>query len=70
MDPNAALAALIDAALHGDAETLRQAADDLATWLEQGGFAPNHRVLALAASTGFPRSDTRRSAAISAPVCA
>lgn len=40
MDPNATLARIIEAAIAGDAETLREAAGDLAEWLERGGFAP------------------------------
>jgi hypothetical protein len=40
MDPDACLDRLIDAATTGDAEELRWAADDLAGWLERGGFRP------------------------------
>ncbi len=41
MDPNTTLQRIIDAALSGDAAELRDAANDLAEWLERGGFAPN-----------------------------
>ena len=49
MDPNATLAVLIDAACQPArspeharqlAEDIRHAADDLATWIARGGFAP------------------------------
>lgn len=40
MDPDACLSRLIDAAIAGDAEELRYAADDLACWLERGGYRP------------------------------
>jgi hypothetical protein len=40
MDPDACLALLIDAAVSGDADQLRQAAAYLATWLDRGGFPP------------------------------
>jgi hypothetical protein len=41
MDPDAALARLTDAAAAGDADEVRNAADDLAGWLDRGGFAPS-----------------------------
>lgn len=41
MDPDAALAKLIDAAVEGDTTDLLNAADDLASWLDHGGFAPS-----------------------------
>jgi hypothetical protein len=41
MDPEACLSRLIDAAVAGDAEELRWAADDLAGWLERGGYRPH-----------------------------
>jgi hypothetical protein len=40
MDPDACLARLLDAAVSGDADELRWAADDLAGWLERGGHPP------------------------------
>lgn len=40
MDPEATLRAIIQAAIDGDADTLREAAQDLAEWLDRGGFAP------------------------------
>jgi hypothetical protein len=40
MDPNAALFALIDAALMGDADAVRNSASDLAGWLDAGGRNP------------------------------
>lgn len=40
MDPNTCLDRLIQAAVDGDAVELRAAAEDLATWLEKGGFPP------------------------------
>jgi hypothetical protein len=40
MDPDASLDRLLDAAIAGDAEELRWAADDLAGWLERGGYRP------------------------------
>jgi hypothetical protein len=40
MDPEACLDRLLDAATSGDADELRGAADDLAAWLQDGGFPP------------------------------
>lgn len=40
MDPNAALKAIILAALVGDAHDLRAKTDLLADWLDHGGFRP------------------------------
>ncbi len=47
MDPNATLARIIDAAVAGDADELRDAANDLAVWLTKGGFAPDEPRLTL-----------------------
>lgn len=47
MDPDAALARLVEAALDGDAAELRAAADDLAEWFERGGFKPSRSMLVL-----------------------
>jgi hypothetical protein len=40
MDPDATLARLLEAAAEGNADEVREAAEDLATWLERGGFPP------------------------------
>lgn len=40
MDPNAALAEVIEAAADGRHEDVLIHAEDLATWLRKGGFAP------------------------------
>lgn len=40
MDPNATLELLVDAALSGDAEAVREHAANLADWLDKGGFKP------------------------------
>ena len=40
MDPNAALAMIIEAAIDGDPDKLREHAEALAEWLERGGFVP------------------------------
>jgi hypothetical protein len=40
MDPTATLELIIEAALEGDAAALREAADNLAAWIERGGFSP------------------------------
>ena len=40
MDPEATLRVIINAACEGDAEQLRESANDLANWIEAGGFAP------------------------------
>lgn len=40
MDPNATLEALIEAALNGDADELREMAEHLADWLDKRGFPP------------------------------
>lgn len=45
MDPNACLARIVRAAVENDPAELREAADDLAGWLESGGFAPVGDVL-------------------------
>jgi len=42
MDPNTTLKELINAAVEGDALTLMQRADSLATWLDRGGFPPDN----------------------------
>lgn len=42
IDPNAALQRIIEAATDGDAIELREAAGDLADWLERGGYSPVH----------------------------
>jgi len=41
MDPNACLDAIIDAAVNGLNLALVEAAEDLAAWLESGGFCPS-----------------------------
>jgi hypothetical protein len=40
MDPDACLDRLLDAAIGGDADELREAAAELSAWLEVGGFPP------------------------------
>ncbi len=40
MDPDATLARIIDAAVGSDANDLIEAAQDLAEWLDNNGFAP------------------------------
>ena len=40
MDPNVALARILDAAARGDAEAYTDACEDLAEWLRNGGFPP------------------------------
>lgn len=40
MDPNACLAALIDAACEGDASEMYERALDLRDWLRRDGFKP------------------------------
>lgn len=40
MDPDAALAALIDYAVEGYADMVREHADALVDWLNAGGFPP------------------------------
>ena len=40
MDPTATLARLLIAILDRDGDEIRNAADDLATWLEKGGALP------------------------------
>lgn len=40
MDPNVALAEIIDAAVKGDAREMLFLASDLAIWLTKGGFPP------------------------------
>jgi hypothetical protein len=41
MDPDKALADIIDAAVAGDPFMLSEHASDLALWLKRGGFAPS-----------------------------
>lgn len=41
MDPNATLARLIEAACKGHNLELLEIAEDLADWLEKGGFPPD-----------------------------
>ncbi len=41
MDPNKVLAKLIEAAYAGDGYGVRDAAADLADWLQRGGFPPH-----------------------------
>ena len=45
MDPNATLHRIIVAALEGDAREMLEAAEDLAEWLERGGFPPSEDAL-------------------------
>lgn len=40
MDPDATLQNIIDAAVAGEADELRYFANELAGWLDLGGFAP------------------------------
>jgi hypothetical protein len=40
MDPNATLRELIEAAVRGDWESMLEAANDLAEWIDKGGFPP------------------------------
>ena len=40
MDPDATLARLIDAAVNGLPDALREAANDLALWFERRGYSP------------------------------
>lgn len=40
MDPNTVLDAIIEAAVNGESQNLTDAAEDLAAWLDRGGFAP------------------------------
>jgi hypothetical protein len=40
MDPNATLEKSILAAVTGETDDLREAAEDLADWLDSGGFRP------------------------------
>ncbi len=48
MDPDAALERIIEAALQGNADELRSAAEDLASWLDADGFHPTgYRLLSL-----------------------
>lgn len=46
MDPTEALKLIIEAALDRNPIALRDAAEDLATWLEGGGFAPDFEAVA------------------------
>lgn len=48
MDPNATYRALLEALRDGELEDAREAFDNLAQWLERGGFPPT----ALAAHAG------------------
>lgn len=41
MDPDKALADIIDAAVRGDGPAVRTRADNLSGWLARGGFAPS-----------------------------
>lgn len=41
MDANAALDAIIEAAIRGEAQNLMEAAENLAEWLDKGGFTPD-----------------------------
>lgn len=41
MDPNACLAALIEAHENGDTETMREHAHNLYEWMTKGGFMPS-----------------------------
>ena len=40
MDPNETLSILIEAAVEGEIETFKEAASELAAWMEKGGFSP------------------------------
>lgn len=40
MDPNACLFWLLDSATRGDADNVKEYADNLRTWLNSGGFSP------------------------------
>ena len=40
MDPSATLEALLDSIANGDADGASQAAENLATWIANGGFEP------------------------------
>lgn len=40
MDPNATLALLLDAISEGDIAAASEHSEDLACWLEKGGFVP------------------------------
>jgi hypothetical protein len=40
MDPNACLARVLEAVRTRDSDELRTAANDLADWLDKGGFQP------------------------------
>lgn len=41
MDPTATIRDILDAIRDGDADSLEQAAEDLADWLRAGGFLPD-----------------------------
>lgn len=41
MDPHATLVEFLRAVLEGDGAEIREHADSLATWIEQGGYRPN-----------------------------
>jgi hypothetical protein len=46
MDPNAAILLLIDAIRESDHEATEEHADNLAAWIEKGGFPPSPASLA------------------------
>ena len=50
MDPNATLQRIIEAAWQGEADELQDAAQDLASWFRNGGFAPTKIILPMDAS--------------------
>ena len=43
MDPHATLIDLLRAILEGDTDALRERADDLAAWIDKGGYRPDTR---------------------------
>jgi hypothetical protein len=62
MDPDAALQAIIEAALTGDWRELEDATESLSEWLKVGGYAPGRAALVRQVGRWSPSSpiDTGR----------